>query len=80
MFSLKKQILIRIVHTENMARNSNETFKQLHIKYEVVLLFDCREGGDRCPVHILEHTQWTSWRGLLYEQCCSKLHMMCTRE
>ena len=56
MFSLKKQILIRIVHTENMARNSNETFKQLHIKHEVVLLFGCHEGGDRCLVLILEHT------------------------
>ena len=44
----------RYVYYENVSKNHNGSFKQLHIKHKVVPLFACPEAGERCPVRILD--------------------------
>ena len=44
----------RYVYYENVSKNHNGSFKQLHIKSKLVLLFACAEAGERCPVSIFE--------------------------
>ena len=44
----------RYVYYENVSKNRNGSFKQLHIKNKVVPVFACPEAGERCPVCILD--------------------------
>ena len=44
----------RYIYYENVSKNHNGSFKQLHVKSKVVPLFACPEAGDRCPVRILD--------------------------
>ena len=44
----------RYVYYENVSKNRNGSFKQLHIKNKVVPVFACPEAGERCPVRILD--------------------------
>ena len=37
-----------------MSKNTNGSFKNLHIKPKIVPLYACPEAGDRCPVTILD--------------------------
>ncbi len=37
-----------------VSKNTNGSFKNLHIKPKIVPLFACPEAGDRCPVTILD--------------------------
>ena len=47
----------RYIYYENVSKNHNGSFKQLHVKSKVVPLFACPEAGDWCPVKILIHQQ-----------------------
>ena len=40
--------------TENVSKNINGSFKQLHIKSKIVPVFACPAAGERCPFHILD--------------------------
>ena len=42
------------VYYENVSKNRNGSFKQIHIKRKVVPIFACPEAGERCPVYILD--------------------------
>lgn len=44
----------RYIYYENVSKNHNGSFKQLHVKSKVVPLFACPEAGDRCTVRILD--------------------------
>ena len=44
----------KYVYYENVSKNRNGSFKQLHIKSKVVPVFPCPEAGERCPVHLLD--------------------------
>ena len=44
----------RYVYTENVSKNRNGTFKQLHVPNKIVPLYRCPEAGEHCPVHILD--------------------------
>ena len=39
---------------ENVSKNRNGSFKQLHLKGKVVPVFPCQEARERCPVHLLD--------------------------
>ena len=39
---------------ENVSKNRNGSFKQLHINSKVVPVFPCHEAGQRCPVYFLD--------------------------
>ena len=42
------------MYYENVSKNRNGSFKQLHIKSKVVPVFPCPEAGERCPVHLFD--------------------------
>ena len=42
------------IYYENVSKNHNGSFTQLHVKGKVVPLFACPEAGDRCPVKVLD--------------------------
>ena len=44
----------RYIYYENVSKNRNGSFKQLHVKSKVVPVYACPEAGERCPVHILD--------------------------
>ena len=44
----------RYVYYENVSKNRNGSFKQLHIRGKVVPVYACPEAGGRCPVSILD--------------------------
>ena len=44
----------RYTYYENVSKNHNGSFKNLHVKHKVVPLYACPEAGDRCPVRILD--------------------------
>jgi hypothetical protein len=67
----------RYIYTENVAKNSNGTFKQLHIKNKVVPLFSSPEAGDRCILHqyFRRFSQMTSsWFGHLKKYQITQHH------
>ena len=39
---------------ENVSKNRNGSFKQLHVRSKVVPVYSCPEAGIRCPVHLLD--------------------------
>ena len=41
-------------YSENVSKNRNGSFKQLHIKNKTVPIFVCTEAGDRCPVYLID--------------------------
>ena len=43
------------IYYENVAKNRNGSFKQLHVKGKVVPLYSCPEAEERCPVNILDN-------------------------
>ena len=42
------------VYYENVSKNMNGSFKQIHLKRKVVPVYACPEVGERCPVYILD--------------------------
>ena len=42
------------VYHENVSKNHNGSFKKIHVKKKVVLIYACPEVGDRCPVDVLD--------------------------
>lgn len=44
----------KYVYYENVSKNRNGSFKQLHINSKVVPLFPCPEAQEGCPVHPLD--------------------------
>ena len=44
----------RYVYYENVSKNRNGSFKQLHVKSKVVPVFACPKAGERCAVRILD--------------------------
>ena len=44
----------KYVYYENVSKNRNGSFKQLHINSKVVPMFPCPEAQGRCPVHLLD--------------------------
>ncbi len=44
----------KYVYYENVSRNRNGSFRQLHIKSKVVPVYPCPEAHERCPVHLLD--------------------------
>ena len=44
----------KYVYQENVLKNRNGSFKQLHVKSKVVVVFLCAEAEERCPVHLLD--------------------------
>ena len=44
----------KYVYHENVSKNRNGSFKQLHIKSKVVPVYPCPEAGERCPVYLLD--------------------------
>ena len=42
------------IYNENMSKNRNGSFKQLHIKSKTVPAYACPDLGTRCPVYILD--------------------------
>ena len=42
------------LYTENISKNRNGSFKQLHVKSKIVPVFACPAAGERCPFHILD--------------------------
>ena len=42
------------VYVENVSKNRNGSFKQLHVKSKTVPVYACKEAGVRCPVNILD--------------------------
>ena len=42
------------VYTENVSKNRNGSFKQLHVKSKTVPVYTCPEAGVKCPVHLLD--------------------------
>ena len=44
----------RYTYYENVSKNRNGTFKQLHVKEKEVPIYACPEAGDRCPVYLLD--------------------------
>ena len=42
------------IYNENVSKNRNGSFKQLHIKSKTVPLYACPDLGTRCPVYILD--------------------------
>ena len=41
------------IYSENVSKNRNGSFKQLHIKNKTVPIFACAEASDRCPVYLI---------------------------
>jgi len=46
--------VLLITDTENVSKNRNGSFKQLHVKSKIVPVFACPAAGERCPFHILD--------------------------
>ena len=44
----------KYVYYENVSKNRNGSFKQLHLKGKVVPVFPCQEARLKCPVHLLD--------------------------
>ena len=44
----------KYVYRENVSKNRNGSFKQLHINSKVVPVFPCLEAKERCPVRLLD--------------------------
>jgi len=44
----------KYVYHENVSKNRNGSFKQLHIKSKVVPVYPCPEAGEWCPVYLLD--------------------------
>ena len=44
----------KYIYYENISKNHNGSFKQLHVKSKVVPLYPCPDIGERCPVYILD--------------------------
>jgi integrase len=44
----------KYVYRENVSKNRNGSFKQLHINSKVVPVFPCSEAKERCPVYLLD--------------------------
>ena len=42
------------VYYENVSKNCNGSFRKLHVKSKVALLYSVPEAGERCPVKILD--------------------------
>ena len=42
------------VYYENVSKNTNGSFKQIHLKRKVVPIYACPDAGERCPVYILD--------------------------
>ena len=42
------------VYVENVLKNRNGSFKQLHVKSKMVPVYACPEASKRCPVHIID--------------------------
>ena len=42
------------VYVENVSKNRNGSFKQLHVKSKTVPIYACPEAGVKCPVNILD--------------------------
>ena len=42
------------VYYENVSKNRNGSFRQIHVKGKVVPVYSCPDAGDRCPVHLLD--------------------------
>ena len=42
------------IYTENVSKNRNGSFKQLHVKNKIVPVSACPAAGERCPVYILD--------------------------
>lgn len=47
-------MMVKSMYYENVSKNQNGSFKQLHINSKVVPVFPCPEAGDRCPVRLLD--------------------------
>lgn len=43
------------VYYENVAKNNNGSFKNLHVKSTIVPVYPVPKAGERCPVHILDN-------------------------
>ena len=41
------------IYSENVSKNRNGSFKQLHIKSKTVPVYACPEAGVKCPVYLL---------------------------
>ena len=44
----------KYVYHENVSKNRNGSFKQLHVSSKVVPVYSCPEAGQRCPVYLLD--------------------------
>jgi hypothetical protein len=44
----------KYVYHENVSKNRNGSFKQLHVRSKVVPVYSCPEAGKRCPVYLLD--------------------------
>ncbi len=44
----------KYVYYENVSKNRNGSFKQLHIKSKVIPVYPCPETHERCPVRLLD--------------------------
>ena len=42
------------IYTENVSKNRNGSFKQLHVQSKTVPIYACPEAGMKCPVHLLD--------------------------
>ena len=42
------------VYYENVSKNRNGSFKQIHLTKKVVPVYACPEEGEKCPVFILD--------------------------
>ena len=42
------------MYHENTSKNSNGSFKQLHVKPKIVPIYDVPDAAERCPVNILD--------------------------
>ena len=42
------------IYSENVSKNRNGSFKQLHIKSKTVPVYACPEAGVKCPVYLLD--------------------------
>ena len=44
----------KYVYYENVSKNHNGSFRQLHIKSKAVPVYPSSEAGERCPVYLLD--------------------------
>jgi hypothetical protein len=53
------------VYSENVSKNRNGSFKQLHVKSKTVPVYACPHAGVKCPVYLLDLT-------CIYQQIAAK--------